>query len=192
MTQHVTAERSSAEERSARARIGAAAKLLRDAKSDAPDGFVALIFGRAAPEDLVRYDAAELAALASSASAFFTMRKPGSAKIRFESPDASLGDHLKTISVIEIVNDDMPFLVDSVMGELNECGLDIRLVAHPIVATERDKSGKLKFAPTEAKSRNGDPRESFIHIHVDRIQQYWHFAKSADGKVLRHNTENTA
>ena len=64
MTQPVTSERSSPEERSARTRIGAAAKLLRDAKSDAPDGFVALVFGRTAPEDLVRYDAAELAALA--------------------------------------------------------------------------------------------------------------------------------
>src|SRR6266568_8443164 len=164
MTQHVPAERTSPEERSARARIGAAAKLLRDSKSDMPDGFVALIFGRTAPEDLVRYDAGELAALARAASAFVAKRQPGSPKIRFESPDASLGDRLKTVSVIEIVNDDMPFLVDSVMGELTERGLDIRLVAHPIVAAERDKSGQLKSAPMEAKSRNGEPRESFIHI----------------------------
>src|SRR5882757_3615474 len=149
MTQHVTAERSSPEERSARARIGAAAKLLRDNKSDVPDGFVALVFSRTAPEDLVRYDAAELAALARDASAFFAVRKPGAPKVRFESPDAARGDHLKTISVIEIINDDMPFLVDSAMGELTERGLDIRLVAHPIVAAERDKSGKLKSAPME-------------------------------------------
>ena len=170
MTQHVTAERSSPEERSARARIGAAAKLLRDGKGDAPDGFVALIFGRVAPEDLVRYDATELAALARDAAAFFAVRKPGAPKIRFESPDASLGDRLKTISVVEIVNDDMPFLVDSVMGELADRGLDIRLVAHPIVAAERDKSGKLRSEPMEAKSRNGEPRESFIHIHVERVE----------------------
>ena len=45
--------------------------------------------------------------------------------------------------MIEIVNDDMPFLVDSVMGELTERGLAVRLVAHPILAVERDKSGKL-------------------------------------------------
>src|SRR5262245_24745281 len=149
MTQHVAADRSSSEDRSARARIGAAGKLLRDSKSGVPDGFAALLLARTAPEDLVRYDAAELAALTREAWTFVGTRKPGETKIRVESPDASWGEHLKTISVIEIVNDDMPFLVDSVMGELAERGLDIRLVAHPIIAAERDKSGKLKSEPWE-------------------------------------------
>ena len=169
MTQHVAVDHSTPEDRSARARIGAAGKLLRDNKSDVPDGFAALMFARTAPEDLVRYDAAELAALAGGAWSFFAVRKAGAPKIRFESPDASLGDRLKTISVIEIVNDDMPFLVNSVMAELAERGLDVRLVAHPIVAVERDKGGKLKSAPQETNSRGGEPRESFIHIHVERI-----------------------
>ncbi|HEY5965783.1 MAG TPA: NAD-glutamate dehydrogenase [Xanthobacteraceae bacterium] len=169
MTQHVAVDRSTPEDRSARARIGAAGKLLRDHKSDVPDGFAALMFARTAPEDLVRCDAAELAALASGAWSFFATRKAGAPKIRFESPDASLGDRLKTISVIEIVNDDMPFLVDSVMAELAERGLDVRLVAHPIVAVERDKGGKLKSAPQKTNSGGGEPRESFIHIHVERI-----------------------
>ena len=40
---------------------------------------------------------------------------------------------LKAISVLEVFNDDMPFLVDSVMAELTERGLDISLVTHPIV-----------------------------------------------------------
>src|SRR3954469_23300400 len=105
MTQHVPAERASAEERSVRARLGAADKLLRDSKIEVPAGFAELLFGRAASEDVVRYDAAELAALADGAWAFFGTRKPGAPKVRFESPDAALGKHLKTISVIEIVND---------------------------------------------------------------------------------------
>ncbi len=138
-----------------------------------PEGFAALLFGRAAPEDLVDYDSRELAAMARDAWAFLAARKPGSPKIRFESPQASAGAHLKSVSVIEIVNDDMPFLVDSVMSELTERGLDVRLVAHPILAVERDANGKLKNLPVEALPRvvgkgNG-PRESFIHIHVDRV-----------------------
>ncbi|MBX9830256.1 MAG: NAD-glutamate dehydrogenase, partial [Xanthobacteraceae bacterium] len=171
MTQHVTADRSSPEDRSARARIGAAGKLLRESKSGASDGFAALLFARTAPEDLVRYDAAEIAVLTREAWTFFVTRKPGSPKIRFESPDASWGDRLKTVSVIEIVNDDMPFLVDSVMDELTERGLDIRLVAHPIIAADRDKSGKLKSEPYDANRGNGNGglRESFIHIHVERV-----------------------
>ncbi|MBX9844483.1 MAG: NAD-glutamate dehydrogenase, partial [Xanthobacteraceae bacterium] len=169
MTQHATADRSSPEDRSARARIGAAGKLLRDSKGAVPDGFVALMFARTAPEDLVRYDAAEIAVLTREAWTFFATRKPGVPKIRFESPDAAWGDRLKTVSVIEIVNDDMPFLVDSVMDELTERGLDVRLVAHPIIAADRDNSGKLRSEPHDANRGNGGLRESYIHIHVERV-----------------------
>ena len=42
------------------------------------------------------------------------------------------------VSVIEIVTDDMPFLVDSVMAELTDRNIDIRLVVHPIVTVQRD------------------------------------------------------
>ena len=43
------------------------------------------------------------------------------------------------MTVIEIVNDDMPFLVDSVMGELAERRLEVRLVAHPVLGVARDR-----------------------------------------------------
>src|SRR5436305_14699311 len=131
MNQQAIIDRPDREDRAARARIEAAAKLLRGSKSDVADDFVALLFGRAAPEDLVGYEAAELAALAREAWAFVVTRKPAAPKIRFEQP--SDGEHLKSISVIEIVNDDMPFLVDSVMAELTERGLVTRLIVHPIL-----------------------------------------------------------
>ena len=71
--------------------------------------------------------------------------------------------------ILEIVNDDMPFLVDSVMGELKERGIEIHLVAHPIIAVERDKGGKLTGLPVQERGKGGAARESFIHIHVGRI-----------------------
>ena len=37
----------------------------------------------------------------------------------------------------------MPFLVDSVMGELTERGLDTQLVVHPVFTVERDPDGAL-------------------------------------------------
>src|SRR3954447_9196432 len=169
MNQQAIVDRPDREDRAARARIDAAAKLLRGGKSDVPDDFVALLFGRAAPEDLVGYEAAELAALAREAWAFVAARKPGAPKIGIAQPKASDGEHLKSVSVIEIVNDDMPFLVDSVMAELTERGLAPRLVAHPILAVSRDKAGKLTAAPTEAGRSKDETRESFIHLHVGRV-----------------------
>ena len=97
------------------------------------------------------------------------MRKPGEPKIRVESPDAAQGDSPKSISVIDIVNDDMPFLVDSAMAELADRGLPARLVVHPILAVTRDKSGRLTAPPTEAGNNKDEARESVIHIHVARI-----------------------
>src|SRR5882724_13553026 len=182
MNQQAIVDRPDREDRAARACIDAAAKLLRGSKkSDVPDGFVALLFGRAAPEDLVGYEAAELAALAREAWAFVATRKPAAPKIRFEQPKGSDGEHLKSISVIEIVNDDMPFLVDSVMTELTERGLAPRLVVHPILAVSRDKAGRLTTAPSEAGRNKDEARESFIHVHVARIEDVARLAAIVHG-----------
>ncbi len=181
MNQQAIVDRPDREDRAARACIDAAAKLLRGGKSDVPDDFVALLFGRAAPEDLVGYEAAELAVLAREAWAFVATRKAGAPKIRLEQPKASDGEHLKSISVIEIVNDDMPFLVDSVMAELTERGLAPRLVVHPILAVARDKVGRLTTAPSEAGRNKDEVRESFIHVHVARIEDVARLAAIVHG-----------
>ena len=67
--------------------------------------------------------------------------------------------------MIEIVNDDMPFLVDSVMGEIAERRLDVRLVAHPVFGVRRAGS---KLTALDAPDAAG-ARESFIHIHLEPI-----------------------
>src|SRR5690349_15235111 len=83
-----------------------------------PTDFVDRLFGRTAPEDLVAYSARDLARLAQDAWGFLAERKLGAAKIRLQSPRD--GDRIGDISVIEIINDDKPFLLDSTMGELTE------------------------------------------------------------------------
>ncbi|HEY7302333.1 MAG TPA: NAD-glutamate dehydrogenase [Xanthobacteraceae bacterium] len=148
--------------------VAVAEALLGASQSKIPKEFVDSLFARAVPEDLVRYDARELAALAEGAWSFLAERAPGAPKIRLVQPPAS-GERLKHVSVLEIVNDDMPFLVDSVMGELAERGVDIRLVLHPIFAVERDPAGRLT-AFRGLASAGAAPRESFIHIHVERIE----------------------
>ena len=56
------------------------------------------------------------------------------------------------------------------MAELAERGLEIRLVAHPVLAAMRDRqTGALVGRPAEAHGKGGELRESFIHIHVERV-----------------------
>ncbi|HXF88846.1 MAG TPA: NAD-glutamate dehydrogenase [Xanthobacteraceae bacterium] len=155
------------DERAAMALTDAARRLV-GSEDRVPPGFVEVLFARVAPEDLVGYSAEELAELAREAAVFLLTRRRGAPKIRFEAPVNVAGNRLNSISVIEIVNDDMPFLVDSVMGELNERGIEIHLVAHPIFGVERDAQGRLIRLDAEVRTGNIF-RESFIHIHVERI-----------------------
>ena len=130
---------------------------------DIPNTFVAQLYGRSVPEDVVRYGADDIATLAEHAYDFIAERAPGAPKIRCETlPLAASGDR-KSISVIEIVNDDMPFLVDSVMGEIADRRLDVRLVAHPMFGVRRNGNKLIALgSPDTAEGK----RESFIHIHL--------------------------
>jgi glutamate dehydrogenase len=159
------------QERSADLLIAAAAALLGSQNPAIPKDFVDGLFGRAAPEDLVRYDGRELAALAEAAWSQLAERTPGTPKVRIAEPAAGASELLRHVSVIEIVNDDMPFLLDSVMGELSERGFEVRLVAHPVFAVTRDPAGRLTgFEGLRAASDDAQ-RESFIHIHLERIAE---------------------
>ena len=158
------------EERGARRLIDQAGRILTGLHGDMPESFAAQLFARAAPEDLVRYEARELAALAEDAWRFLKERKSGKSSIRFDSRNGPMGaERIKSISVIEIVNDDMPFLLDSVMGELTEQGIEVRLVVHPIFSIERDRVGTLVGFHGDGPAIGAARRESFIHIHVERV-----------------------
>src|SRR6185312_8058345 len=147
--------------------IEQASAALSASDPNVPRNFVAQLFARAVPEDVVHYGPADLALLAGRAWTFLAERKTGTPKICFETVALQASGDRQSISVIEIVNDDMPFLFDSVMGELTERHLAVRLVTHPIFGVKRDAAGKLT-AFDGADAANG-ARESFIHIHVDPV-----------------------
>ena len=163
----MSAELSASEDESlAHAIVADAGAALSKANGDIPADFVARLFGRAVPEDLVRYGAADLAALAQGAWNFLAERPPGMPKIRCETMALTDSGPLKAISVIEIVNDDMPFLFDSVMGELADRRLPPRLVVHPVFGVRRDGGQLIALG---ARDMADSARESVIHIHLDAI-----------------------
>lgn len=119
-------------------------------------------------EDLVHYKPSELASIATDAWAFIPNRAPGTPKLSIQTPNNAPGSALNAISVLTLLNDDMPFLVNSVMAELSERGISAQLVAHPILVTERDAQAQL--ASWHAASSDGAAkRESFIHLHLERM-----------------------
>src|SRR4030095_7597426 len=129
------------------------------------DELVRRYYGQVDPEDLALRQPADLYGAALSHWNFAKKREPGRAKVRVFNPTIEEHGWQSTHTIIEIVNDDMPFLVDSVTMEINRHGLTLHLITHPLLPIVRDVSGALiGFAP-EGKDA---PRESFIHVEVDR------------------------
>lgn len=157
---------SDAEQAAAHEAIAKAGAELKQRRGEIPDGFAERLFGQVVPEDVARYEASELAQLAARVWDFMQQRKPGAARMTCETIEIGAPMAPRNITVIEIVNDDMPFLVDSVMGELAARRLDVRLVAHPIFGLKRDDNGKLVTLGEPAAGA----RESVIHIHMEPIE----------------------
>ncbi len=143
-----------------------AGQMLHGRRQDIPAAFVTQLYGRTVPEDVVRYDPVELAALAERAFDFLRTRAPGEPKIRCETVRLHESGERKLVTVVEAVNDDMPFLVDSVMGELGETKHEIRLAAHPVLRVRREGGQLADIAGADASQHT---RESFIHVHIETI-----------------------
>ena len=143
--------------------------------------FADALFEGAAGEDLIRYPADALARLAADTFDFIAKRKG-------EKPLISVSDMADTdadgraITVIQLLNTDKPFLLDSVLGEIRALGHQIRLVMHPIFEVDRDASGKLThFAASRPGRQSEHVRESYIQVHVPQIRDKAAREKLQDG-----------
>ena len=100
-----------------------------------------LLFQEAAEEDLEGLGKSELDWIADQAVDFVKVKKPGKLKIRLE--DAAASGPLAQRSVLEILNDDMPFLVDSITLELGEQQRTVHVVVHPQFEVIRTITGEM-------------------------------------------------
>ncbi len=89
--------------------------------------FVNQFYGHVPPEDVVPRGADDLYGAALSLWQFAQERAPGRAKLRVFNPRLDAEGWRAGRTVIEVVNDDMPFLVDSVTAALNSLGLTVHL-----------------------------------------------------------------
>ncbi|MDE3116644.1 MAG: NAD-glutamate dehydrogenase, partial [Pseudomonadota bacterium] len=120
--------------------IAEGAALLNSA-TPAMTEFYRALYRDATTEDLARYDAASLAELASEAFARSAARRPGEPLVELFAFKASGRDLVRNETVLLAVNDDMPFLFDSLIGEVSAQGARVRALFHPIIAVSRDAEG---------------------------------------------------
>ncbi|MFJ4772943.1 NAD-glutamate dehydrogenase [Streptomyces uncialis] len=128
-----------------------------------------------AAEDLADRDPVDVFGAAYSHHRLAETRPQGTANVRVHTPTVEENGWTSSHSVVEVVTDDMPFLVDSVTNELSRQNRGIHLVIHPQLVVRRDVTGKLlEILPGERGSggRKDLPHdtlvESWIHVEIDR------------------------
>src|SRR6185503_544468 len=129
--------------------------------------FGRLYYAEVDPEELAARSAKDLKGAAARHLEFGREFCSGKPQIRAYNPTPAKHGWHSTHTVVEIVNDDMPFLVDSVVMELNRQGLTLHLVIHPVLRTVRNHAGELVSASAPGESSEGR-LESFMHVEVDR------------------------
>jgi glutamate dehydrogenase len=143
---------------------------------DTPDSETVLAFLQryylhTAPEDLAGRDPVDIYGAALSHFRLGETRPQGTANVRVHTPTVEENGWTCTHSVVEVVTDDMPFLVDSVTNELTRQGRGIHVVIHPQVVVRRDLTGKLieiLTVPSAGDLPHDAHTESWIHVEIDR------------------------
>ncbi|HEX5767864.1 MAG TPA: NAD-glutamate dehydrogenase, partial [Burkholderiales bacterium] len=135
--------------------------------SDLAEEFTRLYYAEVDPEELSARVDADLKGAAVAHLAFARRYSAGTAKARVYNPVRERDGWSSTHTVVEIVNDDMPFLVDSVAMEVNRQGLTLHLLVHPVLRVVRDASGDIRQVGKPGDFSEGR-LESFMHVEVDR------------------------
>src|SRR5271169_5195796 len=149
--------------------VGKAVAFAREALDPADHAAAERVIGayyeHAPPADVVGRSPRDLSGAALSLWHFAERRRSGQAKIRVYNPEIADDGWSSAHTIVEIVNDDMPFLVDSVTGAINAGDRVVHLVVHPILTVDRTSSGQLhEICDADAPGS----RESWMHIEITR------------------------
>ncbi|MFI1095068.1 NAD-glutamate dehydrogenase [Streptomyces sp. NPDC020917] len=143
--------------------------------AEALTAFLKCYYLHSAPEDLIDRDPVDVFGAAVSHYRLAEMRPQGTANVRVHTPSVEENGWQSSHTVVEVVTDDMPFLVDSVTSALTQANRAIHVVVHPQFQVRRDVTGKLLEVlgsaacnPEDAPPPHDLLVESWIHVEIDR------------------------
>jgi glutamate dehydrogenase len=130
--------------------------------------FIESYYGNTAPEDILSVPPDDLLAASLSAWSYMQKRPLDKAQVRVFNPSklAKGKSWSSAHTVIEIVNDDMPFLVDSVSSALQENNHIVHIVTHPVLYVRREKTGSLIDLVDAESAVDGAAPESVMHVEI--------------------------
>ena len=149
--------------------IAAAAVLRKSGRAAQTKRFLEAYYANVDANDMAARDPSALAGAALS-HLQFAHRRRGRALVRVFNPTLKEHGYTSPHTIIEMVNDDMPFLVDSIGLAVAQRSLTMHFLAHPIFSVARDAAGVLRSLEERGPATDRHRRlESFQHVEVDRI-----------------------
>ncbi|MGW6935711.1 NAD-glutamate dehydrogenase [Lentzea sp. NPDC054927] len=150
-------------------------ELIERAAANAPElaDLIRLFYRHVPAEEVNDDDPVDLVGAVRSNYQLAESRVPGRAAVRILNPTRGSDGWQCPVTVVQVVTDDMPYLVDSVASELTRGGVQVQRVVHPIVVVRRDPvtGERTEVLPTADPA---DPpadalAESWMNIEVDLI-----------------------
>ncbi|MGI9233916.1 MAG: NAD-glutamate dehydrogenase [Woeseiaceae bacterium] len=129
--------------------------------------FLKQYFANVPVEDLQGRSEKIMARVALDHLEFAATRRNGQSLIRIFNPTVKKHGYTSAYTFVEMVNDDMPFLVDSVAAAINRHHLAVHITVHPIISIKRNNKGRIK-AISDADDDDASS-ESYIRFAIDRI-----------------------
>lgn len=132
-------------------------------------GVLARCLYRRVPEDeLAACPVERLSGTVRSLLDFAREREPGIPLVRIFNPTEEEHGWNSTHTVVEIVNDDMPFLVDSVSMAISRQDISVHLILHPLLRVKRDGDGVIQAVHQDTGTDDSGLIESVLHFEIDR------------------------
>jgi glutamate dehydrogenase len=137
---------------------------LPEQEAEPATSFVRQYYRWVPAEDLAERSETDVYGAAISQWNLGLQRRPGETKVHIFNPAPQQYGWSSPHSVMQIVSDDMPFLVDSVTMAMSDLGYGTHLVIHPVIRVHRDAAGVLTAIAADGE---GQP-ESVMHVEFDR------------------------
>ena len=149
-------------------------ELIDAAAAYAPEigDLIRLYYRHMPAEEIVGDDPVDLVGAVRSHQQLARQRMPGRPAVRLLNPTTTEDGWTREATVVQLVTDDMPYLVDSVAAMFARDGVQVQRIVHPIVVVSRDLTGELREVyPTAdaAEPPEGAAAESWMYVEIDLI-----------------------
>ncbi|MGY8985101.1 MAG: NAD-glutamate dehydrogenase [Sphingomonadales bacterium] len=139
------------------------------------NSFIEGFYGTSPTEELINSNPERLFAVACSMKNFMNKRKLGTAKVKVFNPTVKRDGWASAYTILQVVNDDMPFLVDSISGGISVTQrMDVFTMHHPQFFVERTKSGAsakvYNWAEATEEVRGKTIPESIMFIEIEKVK----------------------